>query len=299
MNLEQLQTVAAIRRFGSFRAAAHELHLSQPAISGQIRRLEDELGTRLFDRRGRRCSLTAAGEAVACRAEEILRILAEIRRELPGAGAMPPRFRLACGEFLSSGVAPDVLSALRARYPESEVSLEIGLTTEEMLHRLREERLELALAMLPSFAERPPDLGFRRFAVEELKIVCGPGDPLAREGDPTPLLRRATWLLNERGRGMREMVEKAFGTRGWKLQALVVDRIAAMKELARRGIGVAALPEHFVEAEIRRCELIALDPPKLRLRMTVAGVFQRVDSEPPWLALGLRASRLAVQRHLR
>ncbi len=149
MNLQQLEYFVTSVEHGSFTAAADALHLAQPSVSEQVRRLEDELGVRLFQRVGRGLVLTDAGRTLRPRAEAVLEAVQEAResvaavRELRGGTASFGTFA-AAGDYLGS----DLIAEFRRRHPNVRVRI-LGLNSADAAEDVRAGRLEAAIVALP------------------------------------------------------------------------------------------------------------------------------------------------------
>jgi DNA-binding transcriptional LysR family regulator len=132
MELRQLASFVAVAEELHFRRAAERLHLAQPSVSQQIRKLEAELGVELFDRNRRGAVLTAAGEALLPEAREVLARADEAASIARSTGAgQRGRLRLSLTRSLTGGIAGSIVDAYRTRYPEVELELSLGTT---MLH---------------------------------------------------------------------------------------------------------------------------------------------------------------------
>lgn len=149
MNIQQLEYFLASVGGGSFSAAAEQLHLAQPSVSEQVRRLEAELGVALFHRVGRGLVLTEAGKTLRPRAEAVLDAVREAResviavRELRGGTASFGTFATA-DEYLGS----DLIAEFRGRHPNVRVRI-LGLNSAEAAEDVRSGRLEAAIVALP------------------------------------------------------------------------------------------------------------------------------------------------------
>ncbi|MCU0313119.1 MAG: LysR family transcriptional regulator [Solirubrobacteraceae bacterium] len=177
MNLQQLEYFLAAARLGSFSAAADELHLAQPSVSEPVRRLEAELGLRLFQRAGRGLVLTDAGRTLRPHAEAVLEQLREAResvvavRELRGGTASFGTFGTA-GEYLGA----DLIAEFRRRHPKVRVRI-LSLNSAEAAEDVRAGRLEAAIVALPIDDE---GLSVRPVAEDELVFVSADAGRLRR-----------------------------------------------------------------------------------------------------------------------
>src|SRR5688572_20028381 len=124
MELHLLRSFREVARERSFTAAAKNLVLTQPAVSQQVKALEEELGERLFDRSGREVRLTPAGETLLEAAERVFATVDDaVRRIREARTSDEGRVTLACGDTVTLYLLPPVLEAFRERFPKAEVSL--------------------------------------------------------------------------------------------------------------------------------------------------------------------------------
>src|SRR5215204_4082456 len=153
MELRQLVYTEAVARHRHFTRAAEELHVAQSALSHQIKRLEAELGTDLFERTSRRVVPTEAGEAVAARARRVLAEVDGVRGELDELSGLV-RGRIAIGALLPAGgiEVTTVLAHFNQAFPGIEVGLREG-TAADMLARLEAGELDAAFSLI---ADRLP-----------------------------------------------------------------------------------------------------------------------------------------------
>src|SRR5437588_267759 len=148
MQLHQLRYFCAVANAGSFTRAAEREHVAQPSLSQQVRKLEDELGARLFDRLGRRVRLTSFGHTFLLRAEAILREVSTAKREIEEMSAME-RGRIVVGAIptVAPYFLPQRLASFAAEFPGVHVSV-LEDTTPVLLERLQEAAIDMALMAL-------------------------------------------------------------------------------------------------------------------------------------------------------
>ena len=243
MTLQQLQYFLAAVEHGSFSAAAAALYLAQPSLSEQVRRLEGELGVRLFTRVGRGLALTEAGRALRPHAERVLAAVeqaaesvAEVR-ELQGGTASFGTFGGAWHYMLA-----DLVEDFRSRHPDVRIRL-VGQNSSEVADAVRSGELEAALVFLPIddrgldvrpalqdeilFASREPDRVASPMTVERLAEL-----PLilydARYGAEDPTRRQ----LSERAQRAGVKVEPA----------IEIEDVETALQLAARGLGDTVVP---------------------------------------------------------
>src|SRR4029079_4707025 len=178
MELRQLRSFVAVAEELHFRRAADRLHLAQPSVSQQIRKLEAELGVPLFDRNRRGAALTPAGKVFLAEARD-LRARAEHAAAVARAtgSGRHGRLRMSLTRSLTGGIAGAIVDAYRARYPEGELVLGVGTT---MLHAEQLHAGEIDVGFV-----RPPleDSGLEELRLAREPMVCGlPRGPRLREG---------------------------------------------------------------------------------------------------------------------
>jgi len=244
---------------GSFSAAARHLDLTPSAVSKQIRRLEDRLGVRLFNRTTRRISLTEAGHAYY---DRCARIIADIREAEEAVSSLnrSPRGTLRVSATVSFGrveVLPRINAFLR-RHPE--VSMDVDLTDRPV--DLVEEGVDVAIQWREQMDD--PSLIARRLAVNR-RIICAAPGYIRRHGmpsDPEQLQQHNCLTLNEVSQfNDWEFEDAQLGRRVIHVQGSFRANTAdALYEAARAGVGLARLSTWLVAGDIRRGELIAVLP---------------------------------------
>ncbi len=173
MELRQLVYTEAVARHRHFTRAAEELHVAQSALSHQIRRLEAELGTELFERTSRRVVPTEAGEAVAARARRVLAEVEGVREELDELRGLL-RGRVAVGALLPAGEVE--VTTLLARFAREFPGIEVGLregTAGDLLSLVESGDLDVSFVLVPG--ELPDWLDGVRLSAEEVVAAYPPG----------------------------------------------------------------------------------------------------------------------------
>jgi DNA-binding transcriptional LysR family regulator len=280
MELRQLRYFRSIARTGSFSAAAADEFVVQSALSQQIRKLEEELGVKLFERTTRSVRLTHEGEEILELAD---RVLADVDLVVAEADALRGvvRGKVAVGMMECPPASLDMavlLSDFHAEHPGVEVALRSG-GSERMLDDVRSGELDLAILGLPP-AGIPARLAARTLLVEDLVGVVDSGHRL--EGRV-----RATSLADELfvdfppGYGLREQVDHCFAEAGVERRvAFEVVRVEEMIRFAALGLGVAVLPRSIAAAIGRRpCRPRIVDITGADLRRTVSVVHRQDGPE--------------------
>lgn len=264
MTLQQLQYFLAAADHGSFSAAATALHLAQPSLSEQIRRLEAELGAPLFARGRRGLELTEAGRRLRPHAERVLASADEARSSVREVSTLAGGLM----EFGTFGQAPYYLIAalvqdFRSRHPDVRVRL-TGLNSSTVADAVREGRLEAGIISLPI-----DDQGLDVRPLVRDEIVFMSGDP-ERLRVPMPIagLAQRPLILYDARYGWSDPTRRQLLSHaqraGVKLEPVIeVEYVEAALELAARGLGdtIAAKAIAMGRGFARRLGSVSLDPP--------------------------------------
>ncbi len=268
MELRQLEYFVAVAEEASFTRAAERVHVAQPGVSAQIRRLERELGQPLLDRSGRTVRLTEAGAAVLPYARAALAAVAGVRLAVDEVTGLL-RGRVAVGMITSCSL--NDLSDLLARFHRAHPGVEITLSednSDRLLADLRDGRLDLALVGLATAP--PPGIDTQVVIDEALVAAVGLGDPLAgRTSIPLTALRDRALISLPHGTGLRTCLDEACAAAGVRPRiAFEASDPSVLARLAARGLGVAILPESISGADDLRA--LEVTRPRLRSRIELA-----------------------------
>ncbi len=255
INPEHLITFSVVAELSSVSRAAQILQLSQPAVSGHLRALQEQMGTPLYSRRGRGIQLTAAGERLLPHAQAVALSVQEAAALTAGAHA-PSRAALQIG--FSATLTSAVSSVVRLG---AERGLQIQADTHpttELAAAVRAGTLAAAL-IVTSPHRHYAELDSHRLGEDTLRLAVLPGHPLADQGYVPPhALRGETLLWSAPGSGVRRQAERLLegvrsGTRGLELGSPW-----AVLEGVRRGHGVSLLPASFLTADVQAGRLVSL-----------------------------------------
>ena len=248
LTLHQLRTFRAVAEQLSFSAAAHELSISQPSVSYQVKELEAVLGLQLLDRLGKRVRLTEAGQVLYEYARRTLALLDEAALAMEQLrGIERGTLRVGASTTVGIYVIPLALGAFKKRHPNLAVSLEIG-ARDGLQDRLKQGAIDVAV-FSPPIAD--PDLVSAPFMEDELGMVVPASHPLAgRTGLTMRDFAGESFLMREVGSGTRMAVETAARLAGVGLQVgMELGSNGAIKHAVEAGLGVAVLSRHAIELE--------------------------------------------------
>lgn len=273
MTFRQLQVFRAVCDSLSYSRAAEEMALTQPAVSSQMRQLEDLVGQPLFEYVGKKLYLTAAAEVLRHASEELFRRLDTLDMQLSDLeGRLQGQLGLAV-ETSIKYFAPHLFAAFQAEHQEVGLQLSVG-NRAEIIKRLADNRDDLVLM---SMVPQDMALEFLPFLNNPIVAVASPAHPLCQlprlrlaDLEPFPLLMR------ERGSGTRKACEEYFQEkRAHFRQVLEVNSLEAQRESVVAGLGLALLPRHAVHLELATGLLRELPVDELPLYRSWCVVYPR------------------------
>jgi len=237
----------------SFRKAAEELYLTQPAVSLQIKALEEDLGVQLFDRSGSHAGLTAAGTVLLDYARRVHRLLAHVEDEIAAlSGEHAGQLTLGASTTIAQYVLPRLLAEFCAGNPRVHPTLISG-NTEHIVNAVREQRISLG------FIEGPPrsrDVRTEPFLRDEILLIVPAAHEWAEQKSVACTDLAATALLmRERGSGSRRIVELALERHAIKRRSLHIamelDSTEAIKSAVEAGLGVGFVSRWAIAKDLR------------------------------------------------
>lgn len=256
MEIRQLRAFMAIAESGTFTAGALRVHITQAAISMQIRQLENELGARVFVRAPRHVILTEAGEHLLQRARQILRehdaALDEIA-ELAGAERGRLRIGSASAMILTDPL-PKILKELRRQHPAAEVAVISG-TSGALVDQILAGELDIAFVSLPVDVR---GIQTERLSEDQLVAIASPRHKLAKQRTISAYtLAGEKLILGERGGNTRRLIDQFFAQAGVSLHvAMELSRQAAIRRMVEEDMGVGIVPLQSVKDEVEKGKLV-------------------------------------------
>ena len=257
VSLRQLRVFVSVAKHASFARAAEELHLSQPAISMQIKELESAVELPLFERSGRRVRLTMPGEYLLVYARRVLATLKE-------GGDMMAKLRRVQGGRITIGMVstaeyflPRLLARFRAQHPGVELRLALG-NREGLSRMLHDNEVDLAVMGRPP---RELDTRGEPFAAHPLGIVAAPEHPLVRRREIAPkALDGEAFIVREPGSGTRAAMEDFFREQRVSISPIMeMSSNETIKQAVIANMGLAFVSLHTVALELAAGQLAVLD----------------------------------------
>lgn len=277
----RLQVFHAVAKHLSFTKAAEALFMTQPAVTFQIRQLEQQFNTRLFDRAQGRVTLTPAGAVALQFAERIIALSTELdhrMQELSGQLAGP--LLIGASMTVAEYMLPRALGAFKARYPAVVPRLLVG-NSEVVQTRVAERSLDVGFIEGDSHM---PSLTADVVCDDELRVTCAPAHPLARlKSVPPRALEGHAHISREPGSGTREVVDHYLQSAGVAHDTLPrvmeLGSPEAVKGLVATGVGYAIMSAATVSNEIRLGQLVQvpLAPPLIR-QLSIVYPKERIHS---------------------
>jgi len=279
ITIRQLETFDAVARLRSFSRAADALHLTQPAVSIQIRQIAEVIGLPLFEQNGREIFLTAAGEELQQTVRELDDVWNRFESAIDGIkGLRRGKLRVAL-VTTAKYFLPRLLGAFYREHPEIDIELEIA-NRERIVERLRGNQDDLYVMSHPP---RDLDVVVRPFLENEYVVVAPPTHWAAtrRQLSLTDLAGEP-FLLREPGSGSRHVIDTFLREQGIELKVrLSLASNEAIRDLVASGMGLSVLSRHALGRTIEEGELVALKVRDFPLRQ-------------PWCVVHLRNKVLSL-----
>jgi DNA-binding transcriptional LysR family regulator len=255
--LRQLKVFEAVARHLSFSRAAEELHLTQPAVSIQVKQLEGHVGLPLFEQLGKKIFLTLAGQEMLRHSRAIIQQFREAEEALAALkGIRGGRLNIA---VISAGdyFFPRLLAEFCRRHEGVKVELSVN-NREEVLRQIAENTTDLAIMLRPPDTD---DMVMVPFAPQPQVIVAAPGHPLAsRRRIPLKLLASEPFIVRERGSDTRHSMEEVFAEHRFKPRiTMEIRSFETIKQAVMAGMGVSFLSTYTIGLELQLGRLTTLD----------------------------------------
>jgi len=244
------RAVAAQR---SFRKAGEELYLTQPAVSLQIKALEEDLGVQLFDRSGARIALTAAGQILLAYSQQASALYSQAEEEIAAlSGDHAGALALGASTTIAQYVLPRLLGAFSHSHPRAHLTLISG-NTEQIVTAVEKQKIGLGLIEGPA---RSRDVKTEPFLEDELVMIVSAAHEWAElRSIGCAAISEAPLLMREHGSGTRRVVEMALERQGVKLNSLRIvmelDSTEAIKSAVEAGLGIGFVSRWAIAKDSR------------------------------------------------
>jgi len=292
----RLKVFRAVAENLNFRKAAEQLFLTQPAITLQIKALENDLGMRVFDRTGGKITLTRQGSVLLEYANKLANLASEAEQRLGSSdGSVVGELALGTSTTIAQYVLPRLLGAFQNEYPQIQFSLQSG-NTSEVVHWLLAGKVALGLIEGPA---RERGVRTEPFMEDELILILPPGFDSGRLA-PAQFLA-TNLLMREQGSGSRRVVELALEKADFKLKAfkkvMELDSTEAIKSAVEAGLGVGFVSRWAITKELELGTLKVAEVTGVRATRHFT-LISRTGPEPQGPAGALRTFALARARLL-
>jgi DNA-binding transcriptional LysR family regulator len=257
VTLRQLRVFESVARHLSFSRAAEELFLSQPAVSMQIKQLENQVGLPLFEQIGKKIYLTEAGKEIYHYSRAVAQQLSDMEHALNELKGLE-RGRLAIAVVSTANFfAPQLLARFVQQHPGVHVSLSV-VNRETVLRQLAENEIDLAIMGLPP---EGLDVRWQPFMENPLVVIAPPSHPLTKEKRiPMKRLAEEVFVIREPGSGTRGAMERFFAEHRVQLKtSMQMGTNEAIKQAVQAGMGLGVVSYHTIELELETKRLKVLD----------------------------------------
>jgi len=284
MNLQQLRVFCEVASTRSFTAAAARLHLTQPAVSWQMRRLEEVAGLKLVERVGKRLSLTEEGKVLLECANRVFRTIRETEEALANLRGQPlGMLRIDATYIAADYYLPAFLEALHRRHPGVTFQLGIG-NSSQVIERTLAQTNDIGIC---AYDPVHPKLEAREIFSDRLVAVVAPDHPFARRRSlPVRALAGQPLIVREAGSSPRRLVDEMLAAHGVTPNVVMESAsIAAIKRFVEDGLGVAILSRQVVSKELQEGTLrrILLSDAEITYR------FYLIRQRDRWVSRALHA----------
>ena len=268
MDFDQLRSFVEVARLKNFSRAAGKLGLTQPAISTQVRQLEERLGVRLFDRIGKRAFLTQPGAVLLEHAGRILNVQKEAMQALSDLLPSPAgHLTIGATEASCLYLLPKVFGAFQKKHPQAKVTVYRNFTT-KIVQKLQEDSLDLGFVSLPVDVREIETIPLFR---EPVDVATSADHPLASQSSVTlEEIARYPWIFPKASR-TRVLLDQLFRRLPVRV-TMELSGVETIKKFIGIGVGISLLSRSCAAAEVKAgtLRLIPLAEPRLERQLGVA-----------------------------
>jgi len=259
MNLERLKVFSTVANLKSFTRAAEELYMTQPAISKNIKQIEEFYGVVLFRRIGNHIELTEAGNKLLQFANDILKLADEAKEALnEGKLQAEEKIVLSVGSTVGVYILPLVLKKFIKKYPKVQFTIEIS-NAQKILDQFVEGTIDMGII---GALVHKTSLNYQPFISEELKLIVANNHPWSELNQILVSdLKGQSFFLREKGSGLRYVVEERLKKAGLELDNVIeMPNNEAIVKLVEAGLGVSIVSEYAIaeDLELNRVKTVGI-----------------------------------------
>jgi DNA-binding transcriptional LysR family regulator len=256
ITLKQLRIFEAVARHTSISRAAGDLHLTQPAVSMQMKQLEEQIGLPLIEQIGKRLFLTEAGLELRAHAQRFALQSQELKTAMDQFRGLQRGFLRLAVVSTANYFLPPLIATLSERHPGMRISLQVA-NREDVLAALADNRTDLAITGQPP---ESADLVALPFKDNPLVVIAPPAHPCAKlTAISMPRLARETFVVREPGSGTRAAIDRHFAEMGVDYSpGCEFSTNEAIKQAVQAGLGLAVVSQQTIELELETRRLVVL-----------------------------------------
>ncbi|MFA7240849.1 MAG: LysR family transcriptional regulator [Sulfuricellaceae bacterium] len=296
----RLQVFYTVAKQLSFTKAAELLFMTQPAVTFQVKQLEEHFNTRLFERSHSKITLTPAGRLAMEYAERILNLAAEMEtRLMEMTGDVSGVLLIGASTTIAEYMLPRLLGEFKAKFPQVQTRLTVA-NSETVESRVADHTLDIGLIEAPA---HHPSLEAEVCCEDELVVICAPQNELAKQSVAMPeQLATLPYISRETGSGTREVVDEFFRRSGFNPEDLhIVMELGspeALKGAVEAGLGIAIVSRATILKELKLGELVAVPlQPRLMRPLSLVYAHEKFRSKLlqsflDFAAIGLKTKNL-------
>ncbi len=273
MDFDQLETFLEVARLSSFSRAAEKRFRTQPAISAQIRALEEEVGAKLLDRSGGKVALTGPGKIFQKYAEDTIQARRAMMTSIAETERVPRgEIIVGANEGTCLYILPEVFASFKKQYPNVAVNIR-RFESAKVLESVIDHTIDFGVVSLPVPDNRLTVVPIHK---DELVVVCAPQHPLAKSKSvDAATMAEYPLLLPKYGR-TREAIDDLFRERRLKPNvSMDLDSSELLKRFAAADVGIGLIPRSNVQEDVKAKILAALVLSDVQLRRDLALVFRK------------------------
>lgn len=261
ITFKQLEVLVAVAKHENMSLAAENIHLTQSACSMSLSNLEQQLGGALFNRIGKRLILNEYGRILYPKAINILTQAHELQNLMMDAQKKPMgHLIVGASSTIGNYVLPKIISRFIRNFPQTKISLQVS-NTEQIIKKTLDFEIDIGFIEGNCYAF---DLNVQAWRQDELIIIASPDHPLSKKKKISLQdLKRAEWILREKGSGTREQFEVAI--KASILPFLEFSHTEAIKHAVTTDIGISCVSELTVTELLKNKKLVRLSTPFLKL----------------------------------